>query len=390
MKIARTLLVIVILFLLIEPVFAETGIQTEDIILNQLDKINLSDLQREVNKINSEVEDYLPSLNLKEILLNFIQGKLEVSWEEIIRSTLKYMGREVTANFYILGQIIILAVISAVLGIFHKSFSSRTISDTAGILIFLVLAVIILQAFQLAISIGIKAVDNMVSFMQALLPVLLSLLVSMGALTSAAIFHPLTFIVITGLSSAIKYIVFPMIFISAVLSIVTRINDGFSLSRLAGLFKEFSLGLLGLIMIIFIGGLLLQGGAAALTDSLSLRTAKYLTGTFVPVIGGIFSDAIDLIVSCSLILKNALNIFGMLAIIFIVAYPIIKIIALVIIYKLASALVQPIADSRLVDVLNDLGNSMVFIFLIVSAVSVMFFIIITVVVGTANLTVMMR
>jgi stage III sporulation protein AE len=382
----RIILVIMILFILAGIVKAEK----EGIILNQLDKLNLNDLQREVNRINREVEDYLPALDIKKIILNFIQGRLEISWGEILRSILKYLGKEVTANFYILGEILILAVINAVITVFHRSFSSRTISDTAGILLFLVLAVIILQAFQLAINVGVEAIDHMVSFIQALTPVLLSLLVGMGALTSAAIFHPLTLIIITGLSSAIKYIVFPLIFISAVLSIVTRINEGFSLSRLAAFFKELSLGLLGLIMIIFIGGLLLQGGAAAVADSLTLRTAKYLTGTFVPVIGGIFSDAVDLIVSCSLIIKNALNIFGVLAIIFIIAYPIIKIIALVFIYKLASALVQPIADNRLVEVLNDLGNCLVLIFLIVSAVSLMFFIVITVIVGTANLTVMMR
>ena len=49
----------------------------------------------------------------------------------------------------------------------------------------------------------------MVTFMQALLPVLLSILVSIGALTSAAIFQPLTLLIITGLATIIKNIVFP-------------------------------------------------------------------------------------------------------------------------------------------------------------------------------------
>jgi stage III sporulation protein AE len=369
---------------------AETELNTDDIILQQLDKIELQDIQEEIKRINRKVEEYLPPLNLKELILNFVRGDLELNWGNLIQAVIKYLGKEVMANFHILGQIILLAVISAVLSIFHNSFSSKTISNTANILIFLILAVLILQAFKIAINIGIEAIDSMVSFMQALVPVLLSLLVGMGALTSAAIFHPLTFLIITLFSSAIKYIILPMIFISAVLSILTEINEEFSLSRLAGLFKESSLGFLGLILLLFIGGLLLQGGAAAVTDSLSLRTAKYLTGTFVPVIGGIFSDAVDLIVSCSLIIKNALNIFGMLAIIFIIAYPLIKIIALIIIYKVASALIQPIADNRLVNILNNLGNCLVLVFVVVSAVSLMFFIVLTVIVGTANLTVMMR
>lgn len=393
MEISKILsLTAIILFVFfLQPVQAEENqLNTENIILNQLDKINLTDLQKEVDKINKTVEDYLPSLNLKEIIFAFIGGDLELNWGEIIKQTLKYLGKEITANFYILGQIIILAVISAILSIFHNSFSSQAISNTANVLIFLILSVLLLQAFQMAITIGINTVNQMVSFMQALLPVLLTMLVGMGALTSAVIFNPLTFLIISGLSTGVKYFILPMLFISAVLSIVNNINDEFNISRLSGLFKEISLGMLGLLMMLFIGGLLLQGGAAAVTDSLSLRTAKYLTGTFVPVIGGIFSDAVDLIVSCSLIIKNALNIFGVIAIIFIVAYPIVKIIALVLIYKIASALVQPIADSRLVNILNELGNNLVLVFVVVTAVSIMFFIVITIVVGTANLTVMMR
>lgn len=369
---------------------AEEIATKDDIILKQLHKLNLGDLQEEITRVNDRADSYLPKINLQKLVIGFVKGELEISWAEIARTILKYLGKEVTANFSLLGQIIILAVISAVLSIFHQSFSSKTISNTANILIFLIISILILQAFQVAIQIGVDAIDSMVSFMQALLPILLSLLVSMGALTSAAIFHPLTLVIMTALSTAIKFIIFPMIFLSVVLNIVTRINQDFSLSRLAGLFKEISMGMLGLMFMLFIGGLLLQGGAAAITDSLSLRTAKYLTGTFVPVIGGIFSDAVDLIVTCSLIIKNALNFFGMIVIIIIIAYPIIKLIALIFIYKLASAIVQPIADARLVDILNDTGNSLIMIFLVVAAVSVMFFMVLTIIVGTANLTVMMR
>lgn len=387
----KTIIMMIIFFLtLAYPLLALDTSTGEDIILQQLENLNLADLQREIQKINKEIENYLPELNLADLIKGVIRGEIEFSWAGLLRSLLRYLGKEVSANFSLLGQIIILTVISAVLSIFHQSFSSKTISNTANSLIFLVIAVLILQAFNLAIQIGIEAVDNMVSFMQALLPVLLSILVSLGALTSAAIFQPLTLLIITTLASLIKNIVFPLIFLSLVLNIVTKINLHFSLTRLAGFFKETGMTLLGLLMVIFVAGLLLQGGAAAITDSLTLRTAKYLTGTFIPVIGGIFSDALDLIISCSLIIKNALNFAGILIIIIIIAFPIIKILALVFVYKVSSAIVQPVADGRIVEILNDTGNSLIMIFLIVAAVSLMFFIVLAIIAGTGNLSVMMR
>ena len=386
------LFTIVLVFIFNASIYSEEKLMRDDLIINQLEKLNLSDLQEEVSRINQEMQGEFPLLNIKDLLFSIVRGEFqgELSWQEISKILLKNLGREITLNFNLLGQIIILLVISAILSIFHQSFSSKTISNTANTLIFLIIAVLILQAFQVAISIGIDAIDSMVSFMLALFPVLLALLLSMGALSSAAIFHPLTYVIITTLSTAIHYIVFPMIFMSTVISIVTRINENISLTRLAKLFKEISMSILALLLMLFIGGLLLQGGAAAVADSLTLRTAKYLTGTFVPVIGGIFSDAVDLIVSCSLIIKNALNFFSMFVIIVIMAMPVVKLIALIFIYKLASAIIQPIADSRLVDILDDTANSLIMVFLVVAAVSIMFFIVLTVIVGTANLTVMMR
>jgi len=392
MKLFQNLIFLLIIFFIFTSPINAVGKPdlSDNIILDQLDEINMTELNREVEKINNRADELIPHLNIKKVLLGFIRGDLQLNWRIIIGSGLKYLGQEVTANIYLLGQIIILAVISAILEVFHNSFSSETISKTANLLIFLVLAVMILNSFQLAVNVGIRSIDYMVSFMQALIPVLLTLLVSMGAFTSAAIFHPLTFLIVSALTTGIKTIIFPLIFISAILKIVDNITGEFSISRLAALFKETSLALLGLTLMIIVGGLLLQGGAAAVTDSLSLRTAKYLTGTFIPVIGGIFSDAVDLIVSCSLIIKNALSIFGFIAILFIVIFPVIKLIVLVFIYKLAGALIQPISNDRLVNIVNEIANSLMLVFLVVLTVAFMFFIVITVIVGAANLTVMMR
>lgn len=373
------------------PLLAETEIQEdqEKIIDDQLDQLELTELQQEINKINQSSEEILPSLSIGEIISAFTGEGFSFSWQNFINTVLKFLGREIAGSIKLLGQIIVLAVISAILNVFHSSFSGKTISKVANLLIFLIMAVLLLQSFQVAVNIGMETIDNMVSFMKALLPVLLTILVGMGAVTSAAVFNPLTYLIVTGLASLVKNIVLPLILVSAVLSIVDKMVSNFSISRIAGIFREFSTGLLSFIMILLVGGLIIQGGAAAAADSLSLRAAKYLTG-FVPVIGGIFTDALDLIVGCSLIIKNALNFFGLIGVIAVTAFPLIKIIALIIIYRLAGALLQPISDERLVSMLSVMSKSLMMILVVLIAVSFMFFLVIAVIAGTANLTVMMR
>ena len=68
--------------------------------------------------------------------------------------------------------------------------------------------------------------------------------------------------------------------------------------------------LLGLFFTIFLGVISVQGASAAVTDGITLKTAKFITGNFIPVIGRMFSDATDTVISASVLLKNTVGIAG--------------------------------------------------------------------------------
>ena len=103
----------------------------------------------------------------------------------------------------------------------------------------------------------------MVNFVQALLPVLLTLLAAIGGISSAAILHPFIIVALGLLGTLIKNFVFPLIYLSAVLGIVNHISERFNVSRLAGLMKQISVASLG-IFLTLCGFLGLQGIAGAL------------------------------------------------------------------------------------------------------------------------------
>ncbi len=72
-----------------------------------------------------------------------------------------------------------------------------------------------------------------------------------------------------------------------------------------------------------------------MTDGITLRTAKFITGNFIPVLGRMFTDATDTVISASLLLKNTVGILGVAILICIAAFPAIKVLSLAFIYKLA-------------------------------------------------------
>ncbi|MCK8825456.1 stage III sporulation protein AE [Fuchsiella alkaliacetigena] len=401
---SRRLIVIIILVLLISQLSlsslqaeSEPGLSREEaeernleLVEEQLSRLDLSKLQEQIDKLNRETGDYVPDLALNDLIGFFTEEELGFDLSSILGGLLRYLFREVVVNFELLGKLIILAVIGAVLKTFQNSFAQQDISRLVDKVVYLVLVIIALNSFRVAIGVAQQAINDMTSVMYALLPILLTLLVTLGNLTSVAIFQPLTFMMVSLLSTLIESIIFPSILFVAVLSLVDNISDNFNVSGLAKLIKEINLGLLGAASTIFIGVLAIQGTAGAVGDGITIRTIKYLSGAFVPVIGGFFADTLDTVIGGSLLIKNALGVLGVIVIFLFCAFSVIKIVALIFIYRFARAVIEPISDSKIVICLDQLGNHLLLVFAAVFVVALMFFIMLTILIGVGNMTVMLR
>ncbi len=87
------------------------------------------------------------------------------------------------------------------------------------------------------------------------------------------------------IGTLIHAVVFPLLFFSAILGIVSCLSDKYKVNQLAGLLRKVSVGILGSLLTVFLGIISVQGATAAVADGVTVRTAKYVTGNFVPVVG---------------------------------------------------------------------------------------------------------
>lgn len=188
----------------------------------------------------------------------------------------------------------------------------------------------------------------------------------------------------------IQYVVLPLLFLAAILSIVSTLSEQYKVTKLAQLLRNVSIGILGIYLTIFLGVISVQGATAAVADGIAIRTAKFVTGNFIPVIGRMFTDATDTVITASLLLKNTVGILGVTILILLAAFPAMKILAIAIIYKLAAALLQPLGGGPVISCLDIIGKSIIYIFAALAIVSFMFFLTITVIVAAGNITMMVR
>ncbi len=356
----------------------------------QLEKLPLDDLEVFLKRVDGDIQEQLSGFSLIEMLEEIRQGEIDFDLKGLFKELIKFFFREFLTHAVLLGKLIVLGAVLALLAHLQCAFEQNTVARLAHSVGLLSLFTVALSSFTLALSAGREAIGSMVGFMQSLIPVVMTLLAAVGNLTSVALMHPVIFLSLNVLGTLTQNIVFPLIFCSAVLGIVSQLSERFQVSRLAGLFRDGSVLLLGLFLTIFTGILAVQGVAGAVADGVGLRTAKYLTGAFVPVVGGILSDAVEAVVGCSLFIKNAVGILGVLAIFFLCTIPVVKILAAAMVYRLAGAILQPIGARELSDSLHLLGNYLFLVFAVVAAVGVMFFMALGIIVGLGNLVVMLR
>lgn len=182
----------------------------------------------------------------------------------------------------------------------------------------------------------------------------------------------------------IQSVLIPLVMIIAVLSIVSKISDKVQITKITKFFKSSIVWFLGIILTVFVGVVSLEGSLSSSIDGITAKTAKAAVSSLIPVVGKILGDAVDSVLGCGVILKNALGIVGIVVIIGICIVPVIKLGVLTIIYNLGAAIIEPVSDEKIVKLLEEMGGTFKLLFAIICTLSAMLIIGVTLVVKISN------
>nr|WP_274365384.1 MULTISPECIES: stage III sporulation protein AE [unclassified Paenibacillus] len=319
-----------------------------------------------------------------------VPGGKGFSLSNIFKGMLSFLFHELVVNGKLLAMIVILTVFSIVLETLQSAFEKTNVSKVAYAISYMVLIVLAVNSFNVAIGYAKDAISSMIHFMMAVIPVVLTMLASLGNVATVSILHPLIVFMIHTVGNLIYFFVFPLLFFSAVLHIVSSLTDKYKVTQLANLLRTVALGTMTAALAVFLGVISVQGATGGVADGVTMKTAKYVTGNFVPVVGRMFSDATDTVLSASLLLKNAVGIVGVVILILLCAFPALKILVLAFIFNASGALLQPLGDSPIIGCLQTIGKNMIYIFAALATVGLMFFLAVTIIIAAANISVMVR
>jgi len=360
------------------------------LINNQFEQLQLKDLQGYAQQVDSDLQTQLSDFSLVNALESIRSGKLKLDPKSLFQALAKIFFQDVLTHVALLGKLLVLGTVLALLEHLTSAFEENNVARLAHGVGLLALLTIALSDFTLAVNTGRDAIISMVGLMQSLLPVILTLTAAMGGIATVSMMQPVILVSLNLLGILVGNVVFPLILCAAVLGIVNQLSGRLQLSRLANLFRDGSGILISLFITLFLGVLAVQGAAGAISDGIGIRTAKFATAVFIPVVGKILTDAVDVVVGCSMYLKSAISIVGAVTLVFLCALPVLKVLSALIVYRVAAALMQPLGAQQLGDVLQLLGDYLFMVFAAVLAVGIMFLVVITIVAGLGNVAAVMQ
>lgn len=275
----------------------------EDFIRSETEKIKSANLS---SYLSEETEEILEIIGFDDISTEKI---LSFSFKDIIsfvyESAAKSFTEPLKAVFYILSA----AILCSVINCFCDNFSETgpVINAVSTLAVSLTILLPIKEIFTLSA----KAIGECSDFMLGFIPVYSSAVAAAGNISSAAGYRTL----MLGASSLIGRIasetVLPLICIFLAMCIAGSVSE-VDIGEIAKSFKNFAVWVLTVSMSVFSAILGLGTLVSSSADASVSKTAKFLVGSAVPIVGSAVSDALVSLKGCLSLTKNVFGIYGII------------------------------------------------------------------------------
>lgn len=318
----------------------------------------LQEILEELNftEIDDFTEEYMPQrITFSDIVMQFIEnGASGLDAETVYTWVFDLFFYEISAARPLFIQMFLFAVLFAVVNRFFLN-SGAYVGDMGFLMIYGAMMILLMESFLLISDVVTKGVDTVSQFLSTLVPAYATTLMLSGNIASAGVFYELVFGVICVLEWAMKVLLIPGIHIFVLLMLLDHLFEEEKLSRLAELIES-GVGLLlklGISSVIGLGVVqsLLTPARDRISQSVVLRSM-----TAIPGVGNSINFAQEILLSCGILVKNSVGAAGMILLLCICITPIIKVFSFTIMYRLLVAVLQPVADKRIVECMQGVAR----------------------------------
>lgn len=349
-----------------------------------LDKLNLSDVQSLVDALSDTQIAVFGFDDIAERIRAVSNGEYGSDFGSVLSYILALFGADVFEYLPMLFAMLAIVLAYNIL----NSVKSRYASDSIERVVYFAtgtLAVsLVVGYFSYVLGAAVRFVGSMKTQINAVAPVLITLMTATGASASAGAYTPAVAVLGGGMTNAVTYFAFPALLMALVFDIIGSVSTGIKLEKTAEFFRSACKWFLGTAFFLFIAVIGVTGITASVRDGISVRAARFAVSKYVPIIGGYLSQGFDFIMAGNVLIKNALGSSAVLLIILGVAPVLSKLVIFTLTLKLTAAIAEPLGGDRFCGILTSISKSSSMIATVVIAMTFLYILFLSMMICTGN------
>lgn len=346
--------------------------------------LNTDELDKFVDSLDIEEQSALGIESIKRMLLELVNGTSKDFFSSFLNAFGSTIGRYFAGFLPSFVTIIIICLLNSLLAGLTSDFLNGSTSEVAHIMCYCAIVIVLMSGMASVISEVSRTVQGLMTFASVLFPILLTLLSMLGGATAMAIYSPFMAALSTVIMKLVTSVILPAFVATIVFSVVGSISKNVRLNKLVKLIKSASGWLIGIIFGMYATFLTVQGISGGLVDKFGFNLAKFALSSYVPILGGYLSDGFDLLSASLVLVKNAVGYTGVIILLAAVLFPLVKVVIFSLTLRLTAAVAEPIGDSRVATLMSDLASNMNLLITALAGTAFLFFILLMLLIGSAN------
>ncbi len=350
----------------------------------QIEDLELGDLENILNNVGDEEFGFFKDTSFKGMITKLINGEFTASSTSVFKAVIDLVFEDVLEFLPILTSVVAIGILCGFMKALKGGMGGRSVGDIVHFVCFSVIVVLIIKTAAEMVWLTSSTLLSIQSQMEAVFPIMLTLIAALGGTVSVSLFQPTIALLSSAVVTIFTKFVMPIFIFTLVFSIISNLTNTVKLNKFTAFFNSLFKYVIGFVLTIFTAFLSIQGITANSHDGVSFRTAKFAIKSYVPILGGYLSDGLDVILTSSMLIKNAVGVSGLLLLVLTILAPLIKICVFTLCLKLTSAILEPVADTKIANFVSGVSKTMTMLVVMIIGVSFMYLVSAGVLMATAN------
>lgn len=345
-----------------------------------LDGVDLSEMETLVKEVD-EID--LFKVTIKEKITQILNGEYFTNYPSLFSAIMALIFGDIRSILPFILTLVAVGVLSNLIS--NLKSQNTSVSDTINFVFLAVTILIVLVAFKNILSMTSKTLRLILTQMQIVFPILVTLLGTIGTVATISIYNPLVSVLVTIVSIVFEKFLYPLFIVIFILTILGSLTDTVKLNKFINFLMSTFKWSVGIVFTLFTGFLSIQGISAGKFDSVSIKATKFAMKSYIPIIGSYVSDGMDFFVLGASLVKNSIGLVGVIILFITILSPIIMIVIYKLALQLTSGILELTGNNKLANFLSASGKILVLPIVIIIGVAFMYVITITLIMCTANI-----